>query len=128
MERCPSCDFPVLDEWSECRRCGARLSHEPHAPSLPQRTGAGTGVRTPARPAVIGPSPVHARPVVLTAPMRDTMIPHRAVEPDAPDRQPARKSGDTLIPHAVRRPATVAALFGAGIAAVRLFGRRHRHV
>ncbi len=103
MERCPSCDFPVLAEWSECRRCGARLSHEPHAPTLPQRTGASGGVRAPARPAVVGLSPAHARPVVLTAPMRDTMI-----------------------PRAVRRPATIAALVGAGIAAARLAGRRHR--
>ena len=128
MERCPSCDFPVLAEWNECRRCGARLSHEPHAPSLPQRSGVSTGVRTPARPAVIGPSPVHARPVVLTAPMRDTMIPRRAGEPDAADGEPAKKSGDTLIPRAARRPATIAALLGAAIAAARLFGRRHRHV
>jgi hypothetical protein len=126
MERCPTCDFPMLDEWSECRRCGARLSHEPHAPSLPQRTGVSTGVRTPARPAAIGSTPVHAHPVVLTAPMRDTMIPRRASEPDAAKGEPARRSGDTLIPRSVRRPATIAALVGAGVAAVRLAGRRHR--
>ncbi len=104
MERCPTCDFPVLDEWSECRRCGARLSHEPHAPALPQRGGSRTGVRADARPVVTGPPPAQSRPVVPAAPMHDT-----------------------LIPRAVRRPATIAAIVGAGFAAARLAGRRHRH-
>jgi hypothetical protein len=114
MERCPSCDFPVQDEWNTCRRCGAHLSHEPRMPSLPQRPG----VRTPTRPVVTGPPP-HTRAVVATAPIHDTMIPRRA------ELTPT-KPGDTLIPRAVRRPATIAALVGAGIAAVRLAGRRHR--
>ena len=128
MERCPSCDFPVQDEWNELPALWrAPFARAARAVAPATDRGARHGSRTAARPVVTGPPPAIHAPSSLTAPMHDTMIPHRAGEPDAADGAPARKSGDTLIPRlAVRRPATIAALVGAGIAAVRLAGRRHR--
>jgi hypothetical protein len=124
MERCPSCDFPVQDEWHSCRRCGAHLSHDLRDPALPPRIGSRPGVRTAGRPVVTGPPPL-TRTVVAAAPVRDTMLPHRV---GTAGITRASKPGDTLLPRmaGMRRPATIAALIGAGIAAVRLAGRRHR--
>jgi hypothetical protein len=56
------------------------------------------------------------------------MLPHRVGTPGAAGMTRASKPSDTLLPRmtGMRRPATIAALIGAGIAAVRLAGRRHR--
>jgi hypothetical protein len=127
MERCPSCDFPVQDEWHSCRRCGAHLSHDLRTTALPRRMGGRAGVETATRPVVTGPPPL-TRAVVATARVRDTMLPHRVGAPGTTDMTPASKPSDTLLPRmaGMRRPATIAALIGAGIAAVRFAGRRHR--
>jgi hypothetical protein len=124
MERCPSCDFPVQDERHSCRRCGAHLSHDVRDPALPQRIGGRPGVRTAGRTVVTGPPP-EIRTVVATAPVRDTMLPHHV---GTAGITRASKPGDTLLPRmaGMRRPATIAALIGAGIAALRFAGRRQR--
>lgn len=130
MDLCPSCNFPVQVEWTECRRCGAKLPlalrdppgrsrRLPPPPArralAPSGNGAGTTSPPDRRPPADTLLPRAAGPPGVT-PGRDTLL---------PQPEPVRSTARPSVPRRTASGAAIAAIAAIVVAVDRLVRRRH---
>jgi hypothetical protein len=114
---CPTCRYPVLAEWPQCRRCGAALHNEPEATRVRipstlarRRSAAGVATNSPA-PTRTTRSVAAVAEAAFRSPAPDTLLPGALPRPDNLLPRPPRSTpAQPMMPARARTLARVEAL------------------